>query len=398
MANAWMLRQDGEAFPVMNHLYVMGDEDLSSEAEVASFIINSDSKDQDLAKQVLDAWMAKLIENYVNYDADESEIDRSILERLSDLPYKFPYDLSKEAFLNIHKSLNNYNDIDSLYDYIDNVDANISQLSEEIKNSVNQQFCRARFGGKYDTDAGNASLWFRISSVDYNWANTIYEFTTDNYRKLKVDSIFICRDQESDYGYYSNQPEMFYKAKDGVYYFDMPIGEYLREDHEHSPVFSQTYLGAGIFAAIRKELQKGNTMYTIKCSLAKSGIDMPRNTWNYFKKGEHNKCILSSEWFDNCLSITKNRVTNVIKSIIDYYPEIQTVDVNYKPRTDSKGELKGFELIYTLQSENEAIDHIKIGTVFNKSFDRVDSGTMFRAFRREYQDLLKFRGIQVFNY
>ena len=45
MVNAWHLRQDGKFFPVQVHLYAMGDGDLSSEAEVASFLLKTDSED-----------------------------------------------------------------------------------------------------------------------------------------------------------------------------------------------------------------------------------------------------------------------------------------------------------------------------------------------------------------
>ena len=55
---AWMLRQDGTAFSCTHHLYCMDDDDLSSEAECAAFILNSNSKDSKLAELIIDAWMA----------------------------------------------------------------------------------------------------------------------------------------------------------------------------------------------------------------------------------------------------------------------------------------------------------------------------------------------------
>ena len=55
---AWHLRNDGNFFPIIVHIYPMQDETLASEAEVASFIISTNSKDQEYAKFVLDAFMA----------------------------------------------------------------------------------------------------------------------------------------------------------------------------------------------------------------------------------------------------------------------------------------------------------------------------------------------------
>ena len=54
MVNAWHLRQDGKFFPVQVHLYAMGDGDLSSEAEVAAFLLKTNSEDKRLARRVID--------------------------------------------------------------------------------------------------------------------------------------------------------------------------------------------------------------------------------------------------------------------------------------------------------------------------------------------------------
>ena len=118
---AWMLRQGGDAFGVIHHFYVMDDEDLSSEAEVAAFIIATESKDQDLAKYILDAWMALLIENSVPYDGEEAEIEGAIEEAVSILPYSFQYPLSVTELIKIHRECNHYDNVGSLYDFVDDV-------------------------------------------------------------------------------------------------------------------------------------------------------------------------------------------------------------------------------------------------------------------------------------
>lgn len=142
-----MLRQDGTAFSCTHHLYCMDDDDLSSEAECAAFILNSNSKDSKLAELILDAWMALGIENSVNYDADEEDIENAIIKFANSVPYHFQFELKLSKLLQIHKSAHNYSDVDSLYEFCDYVRSELSTLQRQIKHSINQQFCRVRLEG-----------------------------------------------------------------------------------------------------------------------------------------------------------------------------------------------------------------------------------------------------------
>ena len=118
--------------------------------------------------------MAILIENIVPYDGEEPEIESAIESALSTLPYSFQYPLSTTELIEIHRECNQYDNVGSLYDFVDDVRSERSSLSKRIKDSLNQQFCRARYGGQYNTKRGNKELWFRISSTGYNWVNDIY--------------------------------------------------------------------------------------------------------------------------------------------------------------------------------------------------------------------------------
>lgn len=289
MNKAWHLRQDGKAFPVKVHLYCMGDEDLSSEAEVASFIINTNSQDQDIAEYVLDAWMSLLIEEEVSYDADSEAIDRAIREAVMNTGYKFAYPLSPDKLIDIHHKQDNYSDLDTLYEFTDDVRYGIEKLQDKIKKSLNQQFCRVRYGGQYNSLSGNNGIWFRVSSVAYNWANTIYEFVSNNRRSYRIDNVTICRDSESDGGFDSKE-EYFYKAKDGTLYKNLPIDEYLQEEHEHNPVFEAT-IQEGVLCTIRKKLMNGETYNTILKFLEGLDLEYSKDVWEYFKKIERKRCI-----------------------------------------------------------------------------------------------------------
>ena len=272
----------------------MGDDDLSSEAEAAAFIVDTQSKDLDIAEYTLDAWMALLIEQEVSYDADEKEIERVIEETVDNLPYKLQYSLSTTKLISIHKKLNNYDDVDSLYEFTDKVRDSLEEIQTSITRSLNQQFCRVRYGGQYNSVSGNNEIWFRISSVSYNWANTIYEFVANNMTSLKLESISICRDAESDGGF-DNHREYFYKAKDGTLYKHMPIGEFLKEEHEHSMYFESFNPGFGLISLCRKLLASGDSYFDAKKHLSES-YSFEKDIWKY---------LVKQEILDHCSPVTR---------------------------------------------------------------------------------------------
>lgn len=374
-----MLRQDGTSFPVKVHLYCMDDDDLSSEAECASFLVRTESKDQDIAKYVLDCWMALLIENSVRYDATEDDIDTAILQQLSSLPYSFPYKLSNSQLLNIHKQQHNYYDVDTLYDFIDHIRDSLFSIQNQIKWSINQQFCRVRYGGEYDTDSSNNTLWFRISSVNFNWANVIYVFASEYKAKLKVRKITICRDFESDNNA-SGTSEYFYKAKDGAVYRDMPINEFLAEEHEHSLVFSCIDLGAGPYHNMKQLLSQGDTLNTIHQNYP--DVNLYRAV-NWFKRQEiQSQCIHCSEFLEKSSTRIQAKLGRVMRKIRQYFPEITEVDVVGEPRDNNKGKPTGMTYTFTLSSEDPKIDGLEVRLGYTKPF--VPEDILFRDFKLDY--------------
>lgn len=393
MTVAWMLRQDGEAFSVTHHFYVMDDEDLSSEAEVAAFIIKSNSKDQDYARFVLDAWMAMLIENSVSYDATEEEIGAALRSELTSLPYRFQYPLSVSELLDIHRSKSNYTDVDSLYEFIDRVRSRREAISDTIKKSLNQQFCRVRYGGQYNSRSGNNAIWFRISSVGFNWANQIYIFASDNRTKYDIQYITICRDYESDNGEVEGKPEYIYKAKDGAVYYNMPIDEFLNEEHEHSLVFSSTELNAGVLVSVQNELRKGRTFYEIQCALVNSGIQYDSRAWNYLVRKERKNCIECSEWLDNSSMRAQSKYRKLLYDIKQLYPEITDIDLDAEPYANSRGNMVGIKYLYKIKSNTPELDGLVVDTAFTKR--DIPADTMLRFFRREYEDYINNRGIRI---
>ena len=390
---AWMLRQDGEAFEVTHHLYVMQDDDMSSEAEVAAFLIRTDSKDTALSELILDYWMALLIENAVPYDADEEVIDSCISNELKNLPYRFQYPLSISKLLKIHNDNGNYRDVDELYDFIDRIRMQQTEYSELIRRSLDQQFCRVRYGGQYNSTIGNSDIWFRISSVGFNWANTIYVFVADHYRQYGITNITICRDYESDYGDSQGEPEYFYTAKDGSVYYHMPIEEYLEEEHEHSPVFSRIDLNAGVLSSIRISLAQGATPYEVLCSISNSGVEYDDDYWSYIMRSERSKCIDGSEFMNNASSRTQAKLGKARRMIMQRFPEITDIDIDGRERMNRNGNMTGIEYIFKLSSDNPDINGLEVGAAFTKSSIPVD--IIVRQFSIEYVNYLRNRNIKV---
>lgn len=393
---AWMLRQDGKAFPCRVHLYCMGDDTLDSEAECAAFLIASGSKDVELAEEVIDTWLAFMIENEVSFDADEADVDDAIIYKLSSLPYKFAYPLSNSKILNIHHKCNNYDDMDSLYDFCDRQNDRLSDIQQSIKDSINQQFSRVRYGGRLNSlgeYAGpSGSIWCRVSSLGYNWANTFYIFIANNYRKMKISSVYICRDYESDNGDDYTQPDYFYKAKDGQPYYDMPISEYLQEEHEHSPVFSAQKFNVcrGVVDFVKHSLLAGKTIHETNIELHKNNVtyDM-RRMLSY----DRHRCIESSKFLEEIGTRTKmklSKICQLIKNKYSYMTSVSVIDV--LDRANSQGNPVGFEMIFKIRSDEHDIDGLEVSVVSKKALSQVPAETVARLFSIEYGDYLKFSG------
>ena len=387
VTKAWHLRQDGKAFPVNVHLYAMGDSDLISEAEVSAFLIKTDSSDIELAQYVIDAWIALNIEDMIQYDDDEDDIIDHIYTFLADngpLGYEAKYELYPDEIVAIHKKLNNFNSVETLYDFVDDVSDKLASTQLRIKTSLNQQFCRVRFGGKYDSQIGNNSIWFRISSVNFNWNNTIYMFVSEMKRKLRIQTVTICRDSESDSGFASGKPDYFYKARDGHIYLDMDINEFLSEEHESSPVFSSTSSStfyAGVLAHIRAAMAEGSTLNSVLSSLHNTFKDdlktiySESTMWKYF---------LNSEISTLCAAVNMklgDMLNNVASKIVKRYRDIDEVDITIEQSQYH------VDIVFTLESNtDERLDHLKLSTYLTHDTSDYSENDIFTIFKELYDN------------
>ena len=388
MTNAWHLRQDGAVFPVQIHLYAMGDGDLSSEAEVAAFLLKTNSADKKLAQRVIDAWIALCLEDRVRYDYIEEDIDETIRNLPNELPYHFAYILTGDELVKIHKAANNFHDVDTLYEFIDKILLDeFDSLCLGIRRSINQQFCRVRIGGKLNSEKGSNSLWVRISSVGFNWRDIIYNFVSNIYRSRHISDISICRDPESD----NTEIDYFYKAKDGQLYYHMPIQEYLTEEHESSPIFDATRLdvGRGVYAKMWSMFQQGATYVSATESIQQDDAIPNRDFWSYFIRKERKQCVEGSEWSDSLDRRNSRKIHEVKQIIFSMFPEIDDLDIDFAVRENTKGNEVGYQLTFEITFVDET-KPLTLSVASTRPLNNSTARTIARKFQIEYSDYLRF--------
>jgi hypothetical protein len=275
---AYHLRQDGKYFPITMHIYCSGDGTLMGEAEAAEFVIATKSKGIELAKQVLDVWFGLMIHKRYPTFPDNLDINRLIIPAVSTSQSLMEYALSDSEILAIHRECDNYTTMGEFKEYLNELD--INTLQTDMMTLLNQEFCRVRYGGIYDSH-GEPELWFRISSVGVSWTNNIYNFVSTFKNRAPVEYITICRDRTSPddnaTGFVEIDDQVkVYKADDGVLYLHMPIDEYLSEVHSTRDIFTATDTTMRFpnkyYNYIWKRLCHGDMLHSILDDLFEQGV------------------------------------------------------------------------------------------------------------------------------
>ncbi len=175
MNAAWMIRNDGKAFPCVQHIYA-NPENVDKTLLAAEWLYANTRHDESrqLVLETVAAWMTS-----VSVDGDViSNAPNSILQK-PDCP------LSQE-FVKAHAE-----EIKAL----STEKLDLATLYGEITAELNQEFLRASYGGMYYTDASSKKMFFRISSIGFDWYKIIHSFVTSS--DFQIESIIIIRDEES---------------------------------------------------------------------------------------------------------------------------------------------------------------------------------------------------------
>lgn len=168
-ATPYMLRNDGELFECqLLHPYIKVQFEHDTDQAI-NYLINSDNY----------SYSVQWFYDHTNSDLLKEEI-RSLVKSLSEidklgkLKDKIEFDYSEANYST------NPEDIRPLF--------------EEINDATNQEFCRVRTSSiKYGGYSGD--IYFRISSVGFNWFNIIWELVARN--KNFIESITICKDTQT---------------------------------------------------------------------------------------------------------------------------------------------------------------------------------------------------------
>lgn len=254
MSTAWMIRNDGAAFPCVCHTYGNWDmQEIEETLSAAQWLYEHTAKDatRKLCMELIYNWAAQL-------STEETGILETIYQIIDSRPYRF---LSKE-FIAAHAGELRRS----------NWERPLAAMNEEVNLELNQEFLRARYGGLYDTDPTSREMFFRISSTAFDWYPIIRDFVEK--ADLLIESITIVRDAEGTGG--KNQP---YRTLNGQsVYRQYPLQDFLAERDD--PAAEGKRLAAGttdpsVAGSIIEGLAAGRSLWELH--------DLPIN-WERLKQ------------------------------------------------------------------------------------------------------------------
>lgn len=194
---AWMLRRDGKAIQVPVHAY--GDEEDSEYILMNAEWLYNNTSNSETKSDIINLLAVYAVNNdcidvstFANYIIENNylQIKVKFLEKISN---------NLEKAIDFTISGKNYDE---------------EYFNKKVINDLNQEFCRVRAGGAYDSDGSLGDLYFRTSSSNFNWFDIIWEFVYNLYKQNKVKTVTIVRDKEST-------------NEDKVYYNRMPVEEFI---------------------------------------------------------------------------------------------------------------------------------------------------------------------------
>lgn len=231
-SKAWMIRNDGKAIPITQHVYG-NTEDNEESLYAAEWLYDNSSHAS--TKQLC----IEFIASYADFIAGDSRID-SLVSDIERKPYKF---LSKKFVIAHKDELESAKSVDT------------ESARKAIIDELNQEFLRARFGGMYNSSASSKEVVFRISSVGFNWYPIIWSFVYEH--KSTVSSVTIVRDEES-----TGVKDFVYKSHSGERYFKMPVDEFLEESG--NPVVEKLCVTSKSGDMILENLRIGSSIHDAK--------------------------------------------------------------------------------------------------------------------------------------
>lgn len=169
---AWMLRQDGTAFPCQWHYYGNADPAEVEETLYAAEWLYDATQSEETQRRCLE-----LIAAYGVTLRPNRNLVRNLLLAVRERPYVF---LSR-AFVERHTG--------ELF-YVN--PARLPELNAAVNRALNSEFLRVRLGGLYDTVPGSRDLYFRVSGANFDWLPQIRAFAEAH--AAEVDTVTVLWD------------------------------------------------------------------------------------------------------------------------------------------------------------------------------------------------------------
>lgn len=169
---AWMLRRDGEAFPVVQHLY--GSPDCVEETLYAGEWLYRHTLRESARQAVLGLVRAYGLS--LGAGAVAENLRRSIGEK--------PYIFLTLPF------------VEEVTPLLEQGEAgDLKALNLQVNRCLNEEFLRCRLGGLYNTVPGCRDMYFRVSAGEYDWGSAIQGFLSAHQEK--IGTVTVVWDEES---------------------------------------------------------------------------------------------------------------------------------------------------------------------------------------------------------
>ena len=170
---AWMLRQDGEAFPVIQHLY--GSLECVEETLYAGEWLYKHTRISATQQLVL-----KLVAAYGKSLHPQGDVVDNLRQSIQEKPY---------IFLTLDF-------VGKMVAQLPMADpSSLERLNRQVTEKLNQEFLRCRLGGLYNTTPSCRDMYFRISNSDFNWEPAIRRFLETH--RDEMETVTVVWDEES---------------------------------------------------------------------------------------------------------------------------------------------------------------------------------------------------------
>lgn len=171
-STAWMLRRDGEAFPVVQHLY--GSPDCVEETLYAGEWLYRHTQRESARQAVLGLAQA------YGFSLGAGTAAENLRRAIGEKPYIF-------------LTLPFVEEVAPLLEQGGTGD--VEALNLQVNRCLNEEFLRCRLGGLYNTAQGCRDMYFRVSSGEYDWGPAIQGFLSAH--REEIDTVTVVWDEES---------------------------------------------------------------------------------------------------------------------------------------------------------------------------------------------------------